>query len=41
MAILHFPLGSHLGKLTWENETEKLTSVANRKRILYTTLYGI
>jgi len=37
MAILHFPLGSHLGRLIWDKEEEKLSSEAieNATYILY------
>jgi len=28
MAILHFPLGSHLGRLIWDKEEDKLSSEA-------------
>jgi len=43
MAILHFPLGSHLGKLTWDNESEKLTPVQieNASYILHYMGYNI
>ena len=37
MATLHFPLGSHLGKLIWDKEKDKLNSEAieNATHILY------
>jgi len=37
MATLHFPLGSHLGRLIWDKEEEKLSSEAieNATYILY------